>query len=142
MWPLFGAKPFAIVGGARVADDYSSAVAVTPRGEGENGVLDLAVVDHLINVVLCLVSRKGNENVPRRDRIFRSLYGGFGIIEGSDDMVLEVEECGLGRGELRGLTLYLTLPNLEAVVGVVIGKSGQFNAVVDVVAVVVVATVF
>jgi len=56
-------------------------------------------------------------------------------------MVFDVEECGVGGGELRGLTLYSTLPDLEAVVGVVIVKSGQFNVVV-VVDVVVVAIVF
>jgi hypothetical protein len=41
-------------------------------------------------------------------------------------MLLDVEECGLGGVELRGLTLYSTLPDLEALVGVVIVKSVKF----------------
>ena len=56
-------------------------------------------------------------------------------------MVLDVQECGLGGGELQGLTLYSTLPDLEAIVGVAIVNSGQFNVVI-VVDVVVVAIVF
>ena len=69
------------------------------------------------------------------------LCGGFNIIEGSGDMVLDVEECGLGGGGLQGLTLYSTLPDFEAVLGVAIVKSGHFNVIV-VVDVVVVAIVF
>ncbi len=114
---------------------------MTPRGEGTHGVLDVAGFKRLNDVLLRIVSIRGDTNARRRDRIFRKLCGGLNIIEVSGDIFLDAEECGLGGGELQGLTLYLTLPDLEAGVCVNPVKSGQFILVV-VVDVVVVATAF